>query len=43
MFGNDRLEFMEKYNIKISKKTKDTWSTNYPYTEKKDLSSLKYE
>ena len=40
---NDRFEFMEKYNIIISKKTKDTWSTNYPYTQKKDLSSLKYE
>ncbi len=40
---NDREEFMQKHNIVISKKTRDTWSTHYPYYGVKDLNSLKYE
>lgn len=38
-----RDEFIEKHNIELSKKERNTWSTNYPFKERDDLSSVKYE
>ncbi len=39
----DREEFAEKYDMKFTKKEQKAWSTQYPYTGRDDLKSLKYE
>ena len=39
----DRQEFNEKYKLKIMKKLSKTWITSYPYKDRQDLKSLKYE
>lgn len=38
-----RQEYVEKNKIIVSATNKLTWSTHYPYRERNDLSSLKYE
>jgi hypothetical protein len=38
-----RQEFAEKHNMKFSIQGKKAWSTSYPFKEKQDLNSLKYE
>ena len=38
-----RNEYVEKHKLKLSNSTGKTWSTTYPFIERKDLSSLKYE
>tara|TARA_R110000803_G_scaffold190817_3_gene253399 strand:+ start:314 stop:916 length:603 start_codon:yes stop_codon:yes gene_type:complete len=38
-----REDFVKKIDLKLSKGTGRTWSTTYPYEERRDLSSLSYE
>lgn len=39
----NRQDFNDKYKLKYSAQKGKTWTTNYPYSEQKDLKSLKYE
>tara|TARA_Y100001963_G_scaffold159258_1_gene262144 strand:+ start:1485 stop:2087 length:603 start_codon:yes stop_codon:yes gene_type:complete len=39
----DREEFAKTKNIEIQTRSEKTWNTWYPYKEKEDLKSLKYE
>ncbi len=38
-----RDEFVEEHKLQFSKKERMTWSTNYPFKDRDDLSSIKYE
>lgn len=38
-----RKEFCEKYGIEVYRKTKQAWSTCYPYKDRDDLNSVSYE
>ena len=38
-----RNEFVEKHKLRLSNSKGSTWSTTYPFVERRDLSSLKYE
>jgi len=40
---NDLSEFVIKHEIEILSKQKKSWSTKYPYQERKDLKSYYYE
>ena len=40
---NDREEYIEKHQVQVSSKNGLTWSTNYPFKEKLDLLTHKYE
>jgi len=44
-FKDDKIrkEFVEKYKLKLSNSKGITWSTTYPFIERRDLQSLKYE
>ena len=42
-FEADRDEFANKNELEFISKQQKTWSTTYPFKEKQDLSSLKYE
>jgi len=39
----DREDFEKKYKIKILNKQSQTWSTWFPYKEREDLASLRFE
>jgi len=39
----DREEYIEKHQVQVSSKNGLTWSTNYPFKEKLDLLTHKYE
>ncbi len=39
----DRYEYAKNNNMRFSKKESKTWSTNYPFKERDDLSAVKYE
>lgn len=40
---SDREDFLKKYPMEFLKKESKAWSTWYPFREREDLSSLKYE
>ena len=39
----DREEFNQKHKLEINKKLSKTWITSYPYKDRQDLKSLKYD
>lgn len=39
----ERQEFAEKHEMQFIKQQKNTWMSRYPYNERDDLTSLKYE
>ena len=40
---DDRVKFLQEHPLKMSKMESKSWSTWYPYKERDDLSSLKYD
>tara|TARA_Y100000401_G_scaffold39170_1_gene29703 strand:+ start:764 stop:1360 length:597 start_codon:yes stop_codon:yes gene_type:complete len=40
---NDRQEFAQKHNLDFTTKLNKTWTTTYPFKERQDLKSLKYD
>lgn len=39
----DREDFNQKHKIEITKKLSKSWTTTYPFKERQDLKSLKYD
>jgi hypothetical protein len=39
----DRDEFVNEKQVEVGRKTNKTWMTNYPFKERMDLTSLRYE